>query len=366
MPTDESLRANSSSPCWASGAPASIDPPPACSVVVCTRDRPAHLDRCLASLRRLDYPRFDIIVVDNAPRDARTHQVADRWGAVYEVEPVPGLSRARNRGARLANTEIIAFLDDDAVAEPSWLCGLVREFRDPTVMTVTGRIEATDIATSAGQAGSGLTGAIAGGPERRRVGPLTPAWFEMANFGGLGDGGNMAFRRTAFDVWPGFDERLGRGMALDGGEEHHAFFSLIDRGYTVVYTPDAVVRHPYPATVEILRARHVRDLRSAAAYMTLLYVEHPPYRWQTVRYALEALGGARRPWRSGAVRTGGAGRLIPFWRTLVARASGPLLYLTVRLRGRSGRLQRLSEVTGMAGGAAGRTGDARSHPGMVP
>jgi hypothetical protein len=48
----------------------------------------------------------------------------------------------------------------------------------------------------------------------------TPAWFERANFGGIGDGGNMAFRRYAFAVWPGFDVRLGRGALLHGGEEH--------------------------------------------------------------------------------------------------------------------------------------------------
>ena len=48
------------------------------------------------------------------------------------------------------------------------------------------------------------------GDERRAVDRQEPAWFEMANFGGVGDGGNMAFRRRAFDIWPGFHERLGR------------------------------------------------------------------------------------------------------------------------------------------------------------
>ena len=61
----------------------------------------------------------------------------------------------------------------------------------------------------------------------------TPFWFERANFGGIGDGGNMAFRRCVFDIWPGFDERLGRGAVIDGGEEHYAFFSLLDRGYRI-------------------------------------------------------------------------------------------------------------------------------------
>src|SRR5579871_4963114 len=94
----------------------SIDPP--ASVIVCTRDRPEELNRCLCGIMRQGYPEFEVLVIDNAPRDNRTFEVAERWGVRYAVEPVPGLSRARNSGARLSQGEILAYIDDDAVPEP--------------------------------------------------------------------------------------------------------------------------------------------------------------------------------------------------------------------------------------------------------
>ena len=72
---------------------------PTCTVVICTRDRPAELERCLRAVRQIEYPRFDVLVIDNAPIKAPARGAAERWGARYVVEPVKGLSPARNRGA---------------------------------------------------------------------------------------------------------------------------------------------------------------------------------------------------------------------------------------------------------------------------
>ena len=113
---------------------------PRCSVVISTRHRPAQLEKCLEAVARLEYPRFEVMVVDSAPSDSRAREVAERWGTGYILEPVPGASRARNRGARASISEIVASLDDDAMPEPGWLSGLVREFEDPMVMAVGGRI----------------------------------------------------------------------------------------------------------------------------------------------------------------------------------------------------------------------------------
>ena len=90
---------------------------PSCTVVICTRDRPEHLERCLGAVSRLDYSPFEVLVVDNASRNGRSRDVAARWNARYIFEPVAGLSRARNIAARACNTEIVALLDDDAVPE---------------------------------------------------------------------------------------------------------------------------------------------------------------------------------------------------------------------------------------------------------
>src|SRR5262245_13787927 len=259
---------------------------PPCTVVICTRDRPELLDRCLAAVARLAYPRYDVLVVDNAPSDDRTRLVAARRGAEYVLEPVQGLSRARNCGAHASSSEIVAYLDDDSLPEPGWLDHLAIEFRDPDVMAVTGRIVAVDDPVESDWLRAWWQG-LDCGAERRAVDRSEPAWFELANFGGIGDGGNMAFRGRAFDIWPGFHERLGRGALVSGGEEHHAFFSLIARGYRVVYTPSARVRHPYPTTLDAYRERALRDRCASSGYMTLLFAEEPAYRGAVVRYVAQ-------------------------------------------------------------------------------
>jgi hypothetical protein len=102
----------------------------------------------------------------------------------------------------------------------------------------------------------------------------------------------MAFRRRVFEEWPGFRESFGLGAPLPGGEENYAFFELISLGFTVVYTPDAVVDHPLPGTFSELRSRRRLLLGQALAYMTLLVREEPEFRWRIGRYALHK--GVRR------------------------------------------------------------------------
>src|SRR5439155_22803794 len=91
---------------------------PTATVVIPTRDRPHQLSRCLESLRRIDGPELEIVVVDSAPRRTHADDIAERWGARYELEPLPGASRARNRGARVCRSDVILFVDDDALPEP--------------------------------------------------------------------------------------------------------------------------------------------------------------------------------------------------------------------------------------------------------
>ena len=300
-------------------------------MVICTRNRPEDLSQCLEAVKRLSYPRFEVLVVDNAPADERARVVAGRWGARYTVEPAVGLSRARNRGARECGTEIVAYLDDDSIPEPDWLGAVVREFEDSQVMVVTGQTLPLRVETEAERLFELLGGFDTGSQERRVLDRECPEWFEVASFGGIGNGGNMAFRRSAFDLWPGFDERLGAGTWLPGGEEHHAFFGLIDRGYRVVYTPLAVVRHPYPRSLPELHTRYLKSLSTATGYMTLLFFEEARFRWATLKYVAQALRGVRRPWRTqpSVPRP----RIAPAWRKLIASLSGPLLYVRTRLKG---------------------------------
>ena len=296
---------------------------PRCSVVIPTRGRPAELARCLEAVARLEYSNYVVYVVDNAPTDRRSEEVAIRWGARYLVEPVQGVSRARNRGARSGDAEIIAFLDDDAVPEPGWLRMLAKEFRDPQVMVVGGRISPLDPKNEEERLIS-LADGHDGGVQRRRVDRQTPYWFELSNFGALGNTTNMAFRRSAFDVWKGFDERIGYGTRLAGSADHNAIFSLVELGYRAVYNPDAVVYHAGSRTPDELRARRLRAFSTLSGYMVLLLLEHPQYWRSLVRYLWRSLTGAPKPWLKDTPKH--SVRVLPHWREFLAFLRGPLLY----------------------------------------
>jgi glycosyltransferase involved in cell wall biosynthesis len=259
---------------------------PSCTVVICTRDRPEYLDHCLAALALVDYPNFEILVVDNAPSDSRSRDIAARWNVRYLIEPRPGLSYARNAGCRASTAEVLAFLDDDAIPEPNWLRALCAGFADQSVLAVTGRN-----LPPAASVPEGVPFNLDMGPEPRRFDKTDPLWFEKANFGGIGIGCNMAVHRRAFKIWSGFDERLGRGTPMHGGEESHAFFRLIEGGAVIAYLPGARVVHPLPPLGD-----HLKDLSAAVPYMMLLFFESP-YKGRLLRYLLSTTPGTARPWR---------------------------------------------------------------------
>jgi cellulose synthase/poly-beta-1,6-N-acetylglucosamine synthase-like glycosyltransferase len=301
-------------------------------VAICTRDRPRELERCLRAVARLEYPSHHVIVVDNAPTTSDAREIAAAVGAVYLQEVEPGLSRARNRAARESTAEVIAFLDDDSVPAPDWLTMLIREFDDPTVMAVVGRILPLQVETHEQQVLDCVGDVGYSGAKRSVFDRGDPNWLRATNLARIGTGGNMAFRRKVFNLWAGFDTRLGRGAPLTGGEEHLAFFSLIDRGYRVVGTPDAIVHHPSPPTLAALRQRQLEDLATATAFWALLLAEGTGHRWELLRYFAD---WTARPDRAAAHRRSCLS--IAWYRAGWARLSGVLRYLRMRLSGRAAR-----------------------------
>ncbi|MGH3278208.1 MAG: glycosyltransferase, partial [Trebonia sp.] len=117
---------------------------PFISVVVCTRDRPEQIKKCLTRLTRQRYPRYEVVVVDNAPACDALRGVVEgqeREGVKFRycVEPRPGLSWARNAGIAVAESAIIAFLDDDDEPDEYWLAGIAGGFAaDKRVGCVSG------------------------------------------------------------------------------------------------------------------------------------------------------------------------------------------------------------------------------------
>ncbi len=303
-----------------------------CSVVIPTANRPAELDRCLEAISRQTCPSFDVIVVDNTSGDAETEAVARKWNARYVKERKKGLCRARNRGALVSGADIIAYLDDDSVPEPTWLAGLAREFYDPRVMGVGGKTVPLKLESASEKLFAEVRGSAYNRPAPLVVDRETPYWFEICGFGGIGAGCNMAVRRAAFEVWPGFHERTDRGTPVFGGGEQHAFFSLVSRGFRVSYTPHAVVRHPFPPTMDVLRARFLRDLTASTAFFTMMLVEEKGHRRSTLRYLLEAMRGKERTWRGTVTRRP---RVVSPLRSAIALGLGPLRYIQGVLTGQS-------------------------------
>lgn len=293
------------------------------TVVVPTRNRPQSLRHCLDALKKVEHP-HEVLVIDNGSDTAETREVAASFGVRCVVEPTVGVNRARNRGMREATTDIVVYIDDDTIATRDWLPMMVAEFADPRVMAVGGRI----IAEAADEAAAHISGYDVG-EERQVVDRDSDQWFERANFGGLGNGANMGFRRSGVAQWGGFDERIGYGTPVRGFGDHNAFFRVVHAGFRAVYTPKAVVFHPIDATFEEVRAKRLQSAQAWGAYVALLAAEYPEHRRRLIRYAADALRGKRRAWRAAPAGFAPAAR-VSRWQSMLAAAQGLLLYARIR------------------------------------
>jgi GT2 family glycosyltransferase len=261
------------------------------TVVICTHNRPDKLAACLHAISQLRYPEYNVLVVENGAADGRTRPLCEERGVHYLHSPIIGLSRARNDGARACSTELVAYTDDDALPHEDWLESLAVEFHEPSVMAAGGVVLPLHNGTERVQKQAEIPGRL--GRERKVVDRTTEDWFAQTNFGGVGIGGNMCFRRAAFELWPGFDERLGRGAPLNSAEEHFAFFQLVLRGYQCIYTPRAIVSHPEPDDPEEVQRIHYKNLSNAVAYACLLWSEFPQVRGRLLKHLWSRSFGER-------------------------------------------------------------------------
>ena len=111
---------------------------PSVSVVVVSRGRPDALDLCLTGLSQLDHPRIEVIAV-TCPRGAAAVDARDDSARIKCIPfDAANISAARNAGIVAAAGDIVAFIDDDAVAEPSWLRHLTAPFDDPGIAATGG------------------------------------------------------------------------------------------------------------------------------------------------------------------------------------------------------------------------------------
>lgn len=301
------------------------------SIAVCTRERPEDLARCLAALREVPDDGQELLVVDNRPETKATRDVVGRFpGVRYLREDRRGLDAARNRALSEADGEIVAFLDDDAVADPMWLRGLLRPFLDPSVGCVTGLTLPYELETD----GQEMFEAVAGFSHRgfrRRVFQSPP--HDPLVTGPIGAGANMAIRRAAAAAVGPFDEALDAGTASQSGGDHDYFMRLLKAGWRVVYEPAALNRHRHRRTWdELERAVRGYGVGVYAHWTRSLLVEGE---WRVVRRAWDWFRHDQAPaLLLSLLREDPARPRALLWAELRGCWAGPFAYLRARRQAR--------------------------------
>ncbi|WP_200210968.1 glycosyltransferase [Micromonospora coerulea] len=285
-----------------------VGPAPFVSVVVPTCGRTPRFAATLDSLAALDYPRYEIVVVDNAPQVADTARiVAERATGNPRLrrtsEPRPGVAHARNRGLTEARGEIVAFADDDVIVDRGWLRSLVNGFTDDDVAGVTGQVLARELDTPS-QIWLEQYGGYGKGCQRRR--------FERAGFatlyeggarrvdlpaptlypylpGSYGSGANMAFRTDALRQLGGFDPRLRSGEDID------VLLRTVLAGHALTYEPGALVWHTHRRELRALRRTMYRYGVGLGAVLTKCLATDPTARRELLGRLPRGVAYALRP-----------------------------------------------------------------------
>ena len=197
---------------------------PRISVVVCTYNGSRTIRECLQSLAKVDYPDFEVIVVDDGSTDATPQIVREHDVRLIRTEN-RGLSSARNTGLEAATGEIVAYIDDDAYADVHWLKYLAATFRTTDHAGVGG----PNLAPPGDGAIADCVANAPGGPVHVLLSDR-----EAEHIPGC----NMAFRKTHLATIGGFDPRF-----RVAGDDVDVCWRLREHGWTLGFHAAAVVWH---------------------------------------------------------------------------------------------------------------------------
>jgi ABC-type polysaccharide/polyol phosphate export permease len=246
---------------------------PTVTVAICTRNRLAELSATLESLARQEYPPDEILVVDNGCQDEVSQVVARILPhARYLQERRPGLDFARNRALSETASDIIAFLDDDAEADPYWVKSIAETFATyEGAGALAGLTPPLELETRAQQLFEAQGGYMRGfsrrilpQDSRRLFGFRAPLVAETTD---VGTGCNMAFRTNVLKRLQGFDEALDTGPPLPGGGDLDMLHRVTRAGYELVYEPRAIVRHRHRRTEAELKKQLTGHQRAFMAFL---------------------------------------------------------------------------------------------------
>ena len=203
----------------------------------------------------------------------------DRLNLNYVVANLPGLAKARNVAlAADIDSDIVAWIDDDEIADSFWLSEISRSFAQrPDATAVSGLVLPAELLTmpqmwfeqyGGHSKGRGYTPTEFSPATRHIQHPLFPLPL-------FGSGVNMAFRISALRDIGGFDEALGAGVLTMGAEDTKMFSESLMSGATVLYRPSAVTRHFHRRDEAALERQMTGYGVGLTAYYTALLISHP-------------------------------------------------------------------------------------------
>jgi len=203
---------------------------PKVSVVVCTHNGAATLAECLGGLFRLDYPDYEVIVVDDGSTDASAEIAADYPVRLIRTEN-HGLSAARNEGLAATTGDIVAYIDDDAVPDSHWLRYLATVLLDSDFAGVGG----PNVPPSGDGDVAACVANAPGGPIHVLLSDQVAEHIP---------GCNMAFHRSWLEAVGGFDPQF-----RVAGDDVDVCWRLQEHGGTLGFHPGALVWHRRRATL---------------------------------------------------------------------------------------------------------------------
>jgi glycosyltransferase involved in cell wall biosynthesis len=216
------------------------------SVVICSYNRAAYISGALDSLYQQTASKnnFEVIVVDNNSTDG-TEQVVSKWRSEnpegyfhYSTETNQGASYARNTGAQLAKGEWLCFMDDDAIATPSYIENIIKHIHaKPEAIGFGGRIIPKYI-PSEPKWMSYYVSSLVGNFD------YAPAACAFEN-GKYPIESNMIVKKDIYDSIGGFNTALPGvvGTLRIGGEGKELFYKILALGHTIYYDPSICVHH---------------------------------------------------------------------------------------------------------------------------
>jgi len=241
------------------------------SIVICTYNRALLLDKLLQSLVHQEFEgEHEIIIVDNNSTD-ETKVVAEKWMPLagpkcpiqYMFVAKQGLSYAKNVGVDAADGDVVAFIDDDAIAEKKWLQRIIDNFADPETVSLGGKVipawsEPPPDWLLTPELWPAIGGSNYGEVHRIMTGKMCPL------------GGNMAIRRSWCQAIGGFNPQFGKvGRNMVSFEEVEFADRLRRRGGKMVYDPQMIIYHYVPKermTKDYVARRRYWDGRSFSAF----------------------------------------------------------------------------------------------------